>query len=122
MRRSWTRGAALAVVGAALIGGCAGDIAKQVTTDPASQAKVIDAIATNGELAGRVVDRLLAGPTREMVLGKVLANDASAQQILGVVAHNPNALDAVLGLAVGDSLMRRHVMTLFKGMQMAGAR
>jgi hypothetical protein len=122
MRSSWARGLGAAGVAVALVAGCAVDIGKQVVADPATQTKVMDAIAGNEALAGKVVDRLLAGDTRHMVLGKVLANDESARQILAVVAHNPNALDMVLATAVQDSAMRVHVMTLFKGMQMAGVK
>lgn len=122
MRSSWAWGMWVAAAGVALVAGCAGDIGKQLVADPATQTRVMDAIAGNSDLAGKVVDRLLAGSTRPMVLRKVLANDESAGQILNAVAHNPNALDMVLASAVQDSMMRTHVMTLFKGMQMAGVK
>jgi hypothetical protein len=107
---------------AALAAGCAEDVSKQVVSDPATQTKVIEAIAGNPELAGLVLDRLLAGDTRAQVIEKAMGNGPAVQGILQKVATDQTMVDGVLGIAVQDSAMRGHVLAILKGMQMAGAK
>ena len=68
----------------------------------------------------REVDKLLASDTtRTMLVDKLMANSGAAQGLMTAMAKNSSMLDGVIGLAVQDSSMKAHVMTLFKGMQMA---
>ena len=120
MRRNWWRTAAVLAACAALAAGCASDIGKQVVSDAATQSKVIEAIAANPDLAGRVMDRLLAGETRALVIDKSLGNGQAVQDIMARMAKDRTMMDGMINVAVQDSMMRDHVMTLFKGMQMAG--
>ena len=118
MRRSWRRWGAVALLCGGLVSGCAGDIGKQVASNAETRAKVMDAIGGSDELAGQMVDRLLGGPTRGVVLERVVANGPAIQALMGRMAQDQTMLDGVINLAVQDSSMRGHVMTLFKGMQM----
>ena len=120
MRRNWWRIAAVLAGCAALAAGCASDIGKQVVSDAATQSKVIEAIAGNPDLAGRVMDRLLTGDTRALVIDKSLGNSEAVQDIMAKMAKDRTMMDGMINVAVQDSMMRDHVMTLFKGMQMAG--
>ena len=53
---------------------------------------------------------------------RVLGSGEARQALLVSVARDPMLLDGVIQFAVQDSAMRTHMLTLFKGMQMAGAR
>jgi len=122
MRHSWGRTAGIAVVAGALVMGCAGDVSKRLVSDAAFQASVMEAIAANPDLAGTMVDRLLAGESRALVMERVLANSGTVQELMTKVAQDQSILDGVINLAVQDTAMRAHVLTLFKGMQMMGER
>ncbi len=115
----------LACIGfaAVLAAGCAGDISKQLVSDPNLQEKILGTISANEGLAGQMADRLLAGDgTRAMLVEKLMGNGDAAQGVMLAVAKNSSMLDGVIGLAVQDSSTRDRLMTLFKGMQMAGAK
>ena len=118
MRRSWGRMAGIAALTGALAMGCSGDVSKRLVSDPAFQASVMEAIAANPDLATAMVDRMLAGETRELVMERVLASSGAVQGLMTKVAQDQTILDGVINLAVQDSAMRAHVLTLFKGMQM----
>jgi hypothetical protein len=112
--------AGIAALGGALVVGCAGDVSKRLVSDAAFQSSVMEAIAANPDLAGTMLDRLLAGETRALVMERVLANGGAVQGLMTRVAQDQTILDGVINLAVQDSAMRAHVLTLFKGMQMMG--
>jgi hypothetical protein len=121
VRRMGWKGATVAVLALALAAGCGGDMVKQLLSNPELQGKVMDAISANSGMAGQMVDRLLASDsTRTLVMDKMLANGGAAQAMMSAVAKDQTMMDGVIGLAVQDSSMRAHVLTLFKGMQMAG--
>ena len=120
--KSLTRTLTCLTVAAALATGCAGDMTKQLVSDPNLQATVMDLISGNGGMAGQMADRLLASDsTRTMLVDKLLANGDAAQSVMMAVARNSTMLDGVIGLAVQDPAMKDHVLTLLKGIQMAGA-
>ena len=103
--------------------GCGGDIARQIVSNEQLRGQVMDVIAQNKTLALQAVDRILASDSlRATVVDHVLGNKDVAQQVIVRVATNPDAFDMVLGAAVRDSVMRGHVLTLVKGIQMAGGR
>ena len=99
--------------------GC-GDMIQTIMRSPESQAKVMDLIGGDAEMAGRMTDKLLSAEgSRRALIDHLMGNGEAMQTLMARVARDPTALDAVIGLAVQDSTMREHVMTLFKGMQMA---
>lgn len=108
---------------AVLAAGCSGDMSKQLVSDPNLQTTVMDLIAGNGGMAGQMTDKLLASDsTRTMLVEKLLANGDAAQDVMLAVARNSAMLDGVIGLAVQDPAMKDHVLTLLKGIEMAGAK
>jgi hypothetical protein len=120
MRKTrWTIVAVLAV--AVLLGlGCAGDVAKQVMGDPATQAKIMDMIGADPVAAGGMVDRLLGtDSTRAMMIEKLVSSAGGAQAVMEAVGRNPTLIDGAINVAVQDPAMREHVLTLIKGIHMA---
>ena len=107
-------------IGVTCIAGCSGDLAKMIGTNPAMRDKVITAIGANLDASGQMVDRLVAADsTRLVVVNHLLANGPGAQEVLAHVAKDRTMVDGVINLAVQDSVMRDHVLTLLQGMQMA---
>lgn len=100
--------------------GCGGDVVQQMMSNAEVKTKVMDAVATDPALAGEMVDKLIGTEaSRGMVLDKVMGNGEMTQAIMGRIAKDQTMVDGVLNMAVQDSTMRAHVLTLFKGMQMA---
>jgi hypothetical protein len=118
------RGAIVCVVAAlAVLVGCGADMMKKLNSDPVTQALVMNTVAGNPELAGKMVDHLLGvDSTRAIVIERVSANGDAMQGIMLDIARNQSRLDGTLNLAVQDSAMHEHVMTLFRGMQIEGSR
>jgi len=114
--------AGIAAVGGVIVAGCAGDIAKRLSSDAALQTEVMGAIAGNPELAGKMVDQLLAGDGRAMVTDRVLANGAAVQGLMPRIAQDRTILDGVLNLAVQDTAMKSHILAVFTGMKMMGSK
>lgn len=116
----------VAVMLAAVLGvaaGCSADLAGQLVSNEQVRTKVFDTIAANKDLMGQMVSKLTStDSTRIQLVDQLLANDEVAKQVIVRVGMNPNAIDMVLGVAVQDSAMRGHVMTLLKGMEMASKR
>lgn len=111
----------LAAAASALgIAGCGGDIADQVVSNEQVRSQVMDVLANHRDLALKTVDRFMVNDTlRAEVVDRMLANENGAKQVLVRIGTNPQALDMVLGVAVRDSAMRGHVLTLLKGVEMA---
>lgn len=123
MRRSKWMLALVATALVALTLGCAGDIGKQVMASPDLQAKVMDMITADNATAGGMVDRLLGtDSTRAIVIEKLVSSAGGAQAVMEVVGKNQTLIDGALNIAMQDPAMKEHVMTLFKGMRMAGAK
>ncbi|TMQ51278.1 MAG: hypothetical protein E6K72_10625 [Candidatus Eisenbacteria bacterium] len=122
MRPSWTKVAGIAALGGALVAGCGGAIGKRLASDAAFQSQVMGAIAGSPELAGKMVDQLLAGDTRALVTDRVLANGGAVQGLMTKIAQDRSMLDGVLNLAVQDTAMKSHILALFAGMKMMGGR
>jgi len=118
----WTIVVIAAACGALALG-CAGDIGKQVMANPDLQAKVMDMITANTETAGGMVDRLLSrDSTRALVIERLVGSAGGAQAVMEVVARNQTLIDGALNVAMQDPAMKEHIMTLFQGMRMAGAK
>lgn len=122
MKRSIVILALAGVLGFALFG-CGGDVVTRLLSDASTRTAVMEKVAANPEFAGQMMDRLLGGEaTRTVVIQKMMANGDAMQAMMMGMAKDPNAVDGVIGLAVQDSAMRAHVMTLMKGMRMGGMR
>lgn len=105
------------------VAGCGGDIAKQIVSNEQLRGQVMDVIAQNKTVALQAVDRILASDSlRATVVDHLLGNKDVAQQVIVRIATNPDAFDMVLEVAVRDTAMRGHVLTLVKGIQMAGGK
>ncbi len=113
----------VAAVCAVLALGCAGDAGKQVMASPELQAKVMDMIGADPVTAGSMADRLLqSDSSRAVVIEKLVGSAGGAQAVMQVVGSNQTLIDGALNIAMQDPAMKDHVMTLFKGMRMAGAK
>jgi hypothetical protein len=113
----------LALAGGFAVAGCAGDAGKALMKDAEKMSRVMDMIAADPATAGGMTDRLLGmDGTRTMVLQKLVSSAGGAQQVMETVARDQTLMDGALTQAMKDPVMRAHVITLFKGMQMAGAK
>ena len=102
--------------------GC-GDPVHRMLADPASRSKLFQAIGADSSLTRELSDRLLAEDgTRALLYERLLGMGEARQALLVDVARDRVLLDGVIQFAVQDSAMRGHILTLFKGMQMAGAK
>jgi hypothetical protein len=103
--------------------GCGSDVASQLQSNEQLRTQVLDTLASHRDLALKAVDRLMATDSlRSAVVDQVLRNEEGAKQVLVRIGTNPDAVDIVLGVAMKDSTVRGHVMTLLKGMQLADRR
>ncbi len=119
MRKTWKVVLVAAAAGLLAVG-CAGDIGKQVMSNPELQGKIMDMISSNSATAGAMVDRLLGqDSTRAMIVEKLISNAGGQQAVMDVVAKNQTLMDGALNAAMQDPAMKEHVMTLIKGMSMA---
>ncbi len=118
----WMIVAGLACAALAMAG-CSLDPGKAVMSNPTLQAKVMDMIAADHATATAMSDRLVASDTaRTIVVQRLAAHPAGARQVMELVARDRTLMDGALTEAMKDPAMRDHVITLFKGMQMAGAK
>jgi len=102
------------------LAGCGGDVAGQVVANEQLRAQVFDALASHKDLALKAVDRFMTNDTlRVAVVDEMLHNESGAKQVLVRIGTNPQALDLVMSVAVRDSAMRGHLLTLMKGVEMA---
>lgn len=105
------------------LSGCARDIGKAVMADTALQGRIMDMIAANPTTAAAMADRLVGvDSTRTIVIQRLVGSAGGAQQVMDVVAKDQTLMDGALNQAMKDPAMRNHVITLFKGMQMAGVK
>lgn len=113
---------ALAFTGLAAAAGCGGDASSMIASNAELRDKVMNVIGGNGAFAGQMVDKLLSvDSTKAIVIARVFANGSAAQEILARVAKDQTMVDGVLDVAVQDTAMKTHVMTLLKGMEMGAA-
>ena len=113
----------VAAVCAVLALGCAGDVGKQVMASPELQGRIMDMISASPATAGGMVDRLLGSDsTRALVIEKLVGSAGGAQAVMDAVGKNTTLMDGALNVAMQDPAMKEHVLTLFRGMKMAGAK
>jgi hypothetical protein len=116
----------LCVVGLLVAGfgvaGC-GNPVDQVVKNEATRGELMTKIAADPALAGEVLQKLLSAPeTQSMVLDQVLQNGEAAQSLMLKLAQDQTRIDAIINVAVQDPAMKDHLVTLFRGMQMAQPR
>lgn len=108
----------LAAIGVALLVGCAGDPAGMMKTNENVRGNVLGAIATDSVLVSRMVDTLLDNDqARAILIDKVTTDGEAMQALMAKIAREPTAVDGIIGLAVQESTMKAHVLTLLKGIQ-----
>ena len=111
----------MAVVLAGVVG-CA-DPVDRLVSGPETRAKLLDRIVADNDLATEVVGKLLATPEAQgRLLDQVMQNSESAQNVMLKLAKDQTMIDGIINVAVQDPAMKDHLMTLFKGMQMAGGK
>ena len=100
-------------------GGCGNPVDRLLATD-AQRARLWAAIAARPQLSQELVDYLVStDSTRSALIDRLLVNGGARQVVLTRVAQDRALMDGTIHFAVQDSSMRDHVMTLFRGMQMA---
>jgi hypothetical protein len=110
---------ALSAVPVIGLSGCGGNISQQIVTNEHFRSQVFDVIVAHKDLALKAVDRFMAvDSVRAAVVDHMLLNEEGAKQVLIRIGTNPQALDLAMGVAVRDSAMRQHVLTLMKGVEM----
>lgn len=116
-RVAWTMLAALVLAFAA---GCGNPVETVIRSDE-MRGQVMEKITGDPTMAVDVVQRLLGSEeTQGIVLDQVLNNSDATQALMLRMAREQTIVDGILNTAMQDSSMRTHLMTLFKGMQMAG--
>ena len=94
---------------------------KAMLRNPSTRAQALDVIASDPELARAVAGRMVASDsTRGVVIASVLANSEARQELLLLAARERTMVEGMLNVAVQDTAMRDHVLTLVRGMQMGG--
>ena len=120
--KTWQGVTAGALALALAASGC-GDAVHRMLADPATRARLLERVAADSALASDAADHLIGSDgSRRVLFERVLASGEARQALLIEVARDPTLLDGVIQFAVQDTTMRRHILTLFKGMQMAGAK
>jgi len=116
MKLAWVAGAALAMT---LAAGC-GNPVDQVVRNDEMRTRMLERISGDPVMAVDVVQRLLGSEeSQAIVLDQVMNHSDAMQALMARMAKDRTMVDGILNVAVQDSAMRTHVMTLFQGMQMA---
>jgi hypothetical protein len=103
-----------------LMPGC-GNPVDTMLADEALRTQLMEKVTGSPELSGQMVDRLLgADSTRAALLERVMAGGGSRQAVLMKVATDRSMMEGAIHFAMQDTAMRASLMTLFRGMQMAG--
>ena len=101
--------------------GC-GDPVNRLLADDAQRSRLWETVAQDPALAGQVVDRLLgADSTRDVLLDRMMASGEARQAVLMRVATDRSLMEGAIHFAVQDTVMRDHLKTLFRGMEMERA-
>ena len=123
MKNSHVTWAALAaLVMMVMVAGC-GSPVEQVVKNDEMRGQMMEKITGDPVMATDVVQRLLGSEDSQgIVLDQVMNNSDALQALMARMAKDQTMVDGILNVAVQDSSMRAHVLTLFKGMQMAGGK
>jgi hypothetical protein len=119
MKRRWI--IAMMLVTGALVAavGCSRDLKRVFQTNPQMRERVIEVVSTDSTLAAPVLDHMMqADSTQSFLLRRVLSNPRTVQALMMHMASDRTMVDGILNVAVQDSGMRDHVVTLIDGMRM----
>ncbi len=106
--------ALLVAFATALAFGCSGDVVKSALATPDMQAKVMDMIVGNKDMAGAMVDKLLGGDAKTMVIDKLMANSGAATELVSKVAADTTLMPQVLDIAFKDPAMKTKIAGMLK--------
>ena len=107
-----------ALLAAAVLSGCGPGA---MMSNAKSRAQALDVMVAHPDIAGAVAERLVGSDsTRSIVIEKLLANGPARQELLFKAARDRTMMEGMLNVAVQDTAMRTHVMTLVRGMEMGG--
>jgi hypothetical protein len=112
-------GIALLAVGMAALSGCSTDVAKEMSTNTATRAKVMATIASNPEMAGAMMDHMMiaSDTTRAVVVERMMSNIIMKQAMTSRMSKDPAMMDRLVSMAVaGDSTMHAHMKELIGAM------
>lgn len=112
---------AIALLAAAMVG-CAGGVTRRMASDAVLRGHIQEAIAADRTMAAEMEKLMASDSTRSVAVERAFANPDGAREIMLAVARDRERFDGVLALAVQDTAMRDHALTLFRGMEMAGTR
>lgn len=119
-RLVWSAVAGLAL--SAVVAGCGNPVETVVNNDE-MRVQMMEKITGDPAMAADVVQRLLGSEeSQRIVIDQVMSHSDAMQAMMMRMAQDETTVDGIINVAVQDSSMRRHVMTLFRGMQMAEAR
>ncbi len=112
--------AALAL--AMAVAGCASPV-DQVVKNDEMRGQMMDKISGNAAMTVDLMKRLLGSEESQgIVLDQVLSNTDATQSLMLRMAKDQTMVDGILNTAMQDPAMREHLVTLFKGVQMAGGK
>ena len=95
--------------------------ARGMLSNPVQRAALWSEIAKDPAVAADLLDKLVASDsTRRVVVERIMANSEARQELMVQIARERTMLEGTLNIAVQDSTMRDHVLTLLRGMQMVG--
>lgn len=99
--------------------GCGGrDPLESIRAGGDARAQTLGAIVADSALTAAVTDTLLDDPrSREILVDRVVNDGEAMQSLMAKIARNPAAVDGIVGLAVQESTMKAHVLTLLRGIQ-----
>jgi tellurite resistance protein len=111
--------AALVLTMALAVAGCSGPVDQVVKSDEL-RGQMMEKITGDPAMAANVVERMLGSEeTQSMVIDKVMQNTDAAQALMMRLAKDRTMVDGIINVAVQDPATKDHLMTLFRGMEMA---
>ena len=119
MKRRWVIGVFVAAGVVAAATGCGRDVKRMFQTNPKMRERVTEVMSVDSTLSGPLLDRMMqSDSTQAFVVRRVLANASTVQALMLRMASDRTMVDGILNVAVQDSGMRDHVVTLIDGMRM----
>jgi hypothetical protein len=88
-------------------------------TNPQMRERVTEVMSVDSTLSGPLLDRIMqSDSTQSFLIRRVLGNASTVQALMLHMASDRTMVDGILNVAVQDSGMRDHVVTLIDGMRM----
>ena len=112
-------GVAVAVGALVAATGCGRDVKRMFQTNPQMRERVTEVMSVDTTLSGPLLDRMMeSDSTQGFIVRRVLANASTVQALMARMAADRTMVDGILNVAVQDTAMRDHVVTLIDGMRM----